>query len=126
MLGHIISDPRGVPVGTVVDTYPFDGGGEVELVLVRMPRLGERRLVPADSLHLDITGLRTPYAYWQVEDSPALEEGRHFVEDALRARSYWLWEEPAGSLTARWPLSSGSSATVRRYPMVPSPTTTGS
>ena len=121
ILGRRVTDPLGQPVGTVVDTWPFDGGGEIELVVVRLGRLGERRMLPIASLHTDGVGLRTPYASWQVEDSPALEDGRHMVETIERAMSYWMWEEPADPLRARWP-SSGSFATGRPFPTTPSPT----
>lgn len=125
MLGRRVSDWQGLPVGTVVDTWPFDGGGEVELVVVRLGRLGERRMLPVGSLHVEAHELRTPYASWQVEDSPALEEGRHAVDAVERAMSYWMWEEPAGSLRALW-RSFGSYATAKPYPTTPSPTTSAS
>jgi hypothetical protein len=125
VLGRRVSDWQGAVVGTVVDTWPFDGGGEVELVVVRLGRLGERRMLPVGSLHVEGGDLRTPYACWQVEDSPALEDGRHAVEAVERAMSYWMWEEPAGSLRALW-RSFGSYVTARRYPTTPSPTTNAS
>jgi hypothetical protein len=125
IIGRRVSDWQGEPVGTIVDTWPFDGGGEAELALVRLGRLGERRMLPIASLHAEGPDMRTPYGRWQVEDSPALEEGRHAVEAIERAMSYWMWEEPAGSLRPRW-LSSGSFATARRNRTTPSPTTTAS
>jgi hypothetical protein len=125
ILGRRVSDPQGQPVGTVVDTWPFDGGGEVELAVVRLGRLGERRMVPVGSLHSDGLGLRTPYARWQVEDSPALEDGRHAVEAIERAMSYWMWEEPADSLRALW-RSFGSYGTARPSRTDPSPTPSAS
>ena len=42
-----------------------------------------------------LTDTLTPFAVWQVEDSPALSGGRHGGEDPERARGYWLFEEPA-------------------------------
>ena len=44
--------------------------------------------------------VRTPFARWQVEDSPELTHGRHAVDDPDRAKSYWRFEEPAGFLAA--------------------------
>jgi hypothetical protein len=125
MLGRRVTDWHGDVVGTVVDTWPFDGGGEPELVVLRLGRLGERRILPAGSLHVEGADLRTPYARWQVEDSPALEDGRHAVEAFERAASYWMWEEPEASLTALW-RSSGYFATAKRYRTTPSPTTNAS
>ena len=95
MLGQQVSDGNGVSVGKVVDTYPFDGG-EVELVVVRLAgAFGGKRMLAVEDLWSDGFGLRTPFAPWQVEDSPAAEHGRHAAEDPYRARSYWRFEEPA-------------------------------
>jgi sporulation protein YlmC with PRC-barrel domain len=129
LMGRRIFDITGERVGRVVDTWPYDGGGEVEMAVVRMPRLGEARLVPVRTLRLrDNEDLVTPYSRWQVEDSPALEEGRHALAAEERAVSYWSWEEPdlAGTLTRRWQRSSGYYATARRSPTTPSQTTTAS
>ena len=129
LMGRRIFDITGERVGRVVETWPYDGGGEIEMAVVRMHRLGESRLVPVGTLRLRDDGdLVTPYSRWQVEDSPALEEGRHALAAEERAVSYWSWEEPdlAGSLTRRWQRSSGYYATVRRSPTTPSPTTTAS
>jgi hypothetical protein len=125
ILGRRVTDWQGDAVGTVVDTWPFDGGGEVVMAVVRLGRLGERRMLPVGTLHVEASELRTPYARWQVEDSPALEDGRHAVEATERAMSYWMWEEPAGSLRALW-RRSGFFATARRSRTTPSPTPTGS
>src|SRR4051812_28857278 len=81
----------------LVDTFPFDGG-EVELVVVRLNgALGGKRMLAIDDLWADGWGLRTPYSAWQVEDSPALRSGRHAADDPYLARSYWRFEEPAGT-----------------------------
>jgi hypothetical protein len=127
LLGLTVSDHEGAELGTVVDTYPFDGGGEPELVVVRLGRLGERRMIPVESLRILGGGLRVPYAGWQVEDSPSLGEYRYSADDPHRAKSYWSWEEPVGgTLRARCLRSSGSFGTVRRSLMTPSPTPIGS
>ena len=100
MLGHEVLDGAGVMVGTVVDTYPFDGG-EVELVVVRLNgAFGGKRMLAIDDLWADGWGLRTPYSAWQVEDSPALRSGRDASDAPYRARSYWRFEEPAGTVAA--------------------------
>ena len=75
---------------------------------------------------------RTPFARWQVEDSPELTGGRHAAEDPYRARSHWRFEEPAtfyaaaGNLRRRWRRSSGCCGTVRPCRTTRSPTTSGS
>ena len=85
----------GLPLGSVVDTYPFDGG-EVELAVVRLEgAFGGRRMIPVEELTDGGYALRTPFARWQVEDSPELSTGRHAVEDPERAKSFWRFEEPA-------------------------------
>jgi hypothetical protein len=99
LLGQDLSDATGVVIGTVVDTYPFDGG-EVELVVVRLDGpLGGRRMLAIEDLWSDRFGLHTPFAAWQVEDAPTPSFGRHSAEDPYRARSYWRFEEPACTLS---------------------------
>ena len=95
LLGQEVYDTDGRFVGDVVDTYPFDGG-TVEMAVVRLAgAFGAKRMLSLDVAWLDAYGLRTPFSAWQVEDSPALSDGRHAGEDPDRARSYWRFEEPA-------------------------------
>ena len=95
LLGLQVYDDAGVRVGQIVDTYPFDGG-QVEMAVVRLAcAFGGRRLLSLDDAWCDGDGLRTPFAAWQVEDAPTLNGGRHGAEDPERARSYWMFEEPA-------------------------------
>jgi hypothetical protein len=128
-MGRMVTDVQGERLGRVIDTWPYDGGGEVEMVVLRLSRLGESRMVPVAWMRDDGDGgLRSAYARWQVEDSPALEDGKHAVAAEERARSHWSWEEPAepDTLLRRWQRSSGSSGTARRSRTSPSPTTTAS
>jgi hypothetical protein len=100
LLGLHVTDGAGVAVGTVVDTYPFDGG-EVDLVVVRLPgAFGGKRMLAVEDLWSDGFVLSTPFAAWQVEDSPVPTFGRHAAEDPYRARSYWRFAEPAVSFSA--------------------------
>ena len=100
MLGQQVSDGTGVPIGRVVDTFPFDGG-EVEMVILRLDgSFGGKRMLAVEDLWFDAFGLSTQFAKWQVEDSPALTNGRHAAEDPYRARSHWRFEEPATSYAA--------------------------
>jgi len=100
VLGQQVCDGAGLPFGQVVDTYPFDGG-EVELVVVRLGgAFGGKRMLAVEDLWIDLFGLRTPFARWQVEDSPVLSFGRHAADDPYRAISYWRFEEPATELAA--------------------------
>jgi hypothetical protein len=100
LLGLEIADADGAPLGHVVDTYPFDGGGELELIVLRMRRFGDRRMLPIEELRVDNGRLVAPYTRMQIEDSPPLSTGRHTEDDPYRAKAYWRWEEPAERI--RW------------------------
>ena len=100
VLGRQVSDGTGVPIGQVVDTFPFDGG-EVEMIILRLDgAFGGKRMLAVEDLWFAAFGLSTQFAKWQVEDSPALTNGRHSAEDPYRARSHWRFEEPATSYAA--------------------------
>jgi hypothetical protein len=94
LLGLEVADVTGTVLGSVVDTYPFDGGGELEMVVLRLRRFGERRMLPVSALHLHEGRLLAPFSRHQIEDSPALSTGRHADEDPWRAKTYWFYEEP--------------------------------
>jgi hypothetical protein len=127
LLGLEVVDREGGELGTVVDTYPFDGGGEPELAVLRLGRLGERRMVPVSTLHVVGMHVRVPFARWQVEDSPSVCCDRYGADDPHRARSYWSWiEPPVGTVRARCLRSSGSFGMVRRSLTMQSPTPIGS
>ena len=127
LLGLTVSDCQGKVVGRVIDTWPFDGGGEPEMAIVRLGRVGARRMVPVSALRKFGDVLALDYARWQVEDSPPCGESRHtFDDDPHYALSYWRWEEPVGSLSARCLLSSGSFAMAKLFHTSPSPTPIGS
>ena len=52
LLGLDVADSSGSALGSVVDTYPFDGGGELEMIVLRLRRFGERRMLPVSELRL--------------------------------------------------------------------------
>jgi hypothetical protein len=93
-LGRDVADASGTVLGRVVDTYPFDGGGELDMVVVRLRRFGERRMLPAHELRLDAGRLIAPFTRFQIEDSPDMGDGRHAAENPWRAKTYWHYEEP--------------------------------
>ena len=101
LLGLEVADADGAVLGQVVDTYPFDGGGELEMVVLRLRRFGERRMLPVSELKVRGGRLVAPFTRIQIEDSPGLSTGRHADEDPWRSKTYWHYEEPvvAGS---RW------------------------
>ena len=94
LLGLEVTDASGVTLGQVVDTYPFDGGGELEMIVLRLRRFGERRMLPVSDVRMEFGRLVSSFTRRQIEDSPDLS-GRHPDEDPWRSKSYWFWEEPA-------------------------------
>ena len=101
LLGLEVADASGTALGQVVDTYPFDGGGAPEMVVLRLRRFGERRMLPVSELRKVGGWLLAPFSRVQIEDAPGLSDGRHADEDPWRAKTYWYYQEPvvAGS---RW------------------------
>ena len=95
LLGLDVTDAQGHALGQVVDTYPFDGGGELEMVVLRLGRFGERRMLPVSELRLQDGRIAVPYTRHQVEDSPGLSTGRYADEDPWRAKTYWHYEDHA-------------------------------
>jgi hypothetical protein len=128
LLGLRVQDCNGEEIGQVVDTWPEDGGWEMEMVVVRLARFGERRMLPADSVTVWGHVLIAPYTRMQIEDAPLTGEGVHRADDPYRAMAYWRWEEPGGGdmVTPRWRRSSGFFVTERQFPTTQSPTTTAS
>jgi hypothetical protein len=94
LLGLEIADANGAPLGQVVDTYPYDGGGELELVVLRLRRFGERRMIPLSDLRADGNRLIATFTRAQIEDSPPLSTGRYACDDPWRAKTYWYYEDP--------------------------------
>jgi hypothetical protein len=128
LLGLRVLDCNGDEIGQIVNTWPDDGGWEIEMVVVRLARFGERRMLPAEAVTLWDGVLVVPYTRMQVEDGPVTGEGVHRADDPYRAMAYWRWEEPGGVdiVTPRWRRSSGSFVTEKPFPTTPSPTPTAS
>jgi hypothetical protein len=126
LLGFLVLDCYGDKVGKVVDTWPDDGGWEVELVVIRLQAFGERRMLPVEEVVAWGGVLRAPYTRMQIEDAPVAEGGVHRAEDPWRALAYWRFEEPgkAAIVTPPWRRSSGFSVTERPFPTSPSQTPT--
>jgi hypothetical protein len=127
-LGLQVHDCRGEEVGRVVDTWPNDGGWELEMVVVRLSRFGERRMLPIEAITVWGERLYSSFTKMQIEDAPVSGEGVHRADDPYRALAYWRWEEPGGTaIVARpWRRSSGFSATEKPSLTTPSPTPTAS
>ena len=127
-LGLQVHDCRGEEVGRVVDTWPNDGGWELEMVVIRLSRFGERRMLPIEAITVWGERLYSSFTKMQIEDAPVSGEGVHRADDPYRAMAYWRWEEPGGGdmVTPRWRRSSGFFVTERPSPTTPSPTPTAS
>jgi hypothetical protein len=98
LLGLQLHDCHGQHVGRVVDPWPNDGGFELELVVIRLPRFGERRMLPADEVELFAGILRAPYSRLQIYDAPEVDNGRHSVDDPYRAITYWMGEDQGSAV----------------------------
>lgn len=127
-MGLGVVDCSGEEIGQVVDTWPDDGGWEVELVVVRLQRFGERRMLPVADVMVRGNWFLAPFTKAQIEDAPAPVGGVHRADDPYRAMYYWQFEEraAAGKVTALWHPSSGFFATARPCPTTQSPTPTAS
>jgi hypothetical protein len=120
-----VQDCDGEEIGRVVDTWPDDGGWEMVLVIVRLTRFGERRMLPVDAMVAWGGVLRVPYSRVQIEDAPESSIGVHRAEDPWLAIAYWRSEEPvrqAAIVPTQWRRSSGYFVMERPSPMSPSRT----
>ena len=124
LMGLGVVECSGEEICQVVDTWPDDGGWEVELVVVRLLSFGERRMLPVGEVRLMGGWVLAPFTRLQIEDAPAPEGGVHRADDPYRAIYYWQFEEraDAGKVTALWRRSSGSFVTERPFRTTPSPT----
>lgn len=90
IVGLDVRDRDGSLVGTVRDTYPLDGGGEVQLLLVGVGRRFARdRYVPAQGIELRDGEVHLPVARVDVEDCPPADD-RRWGDPADIARGYWV------------------------------------
>ena len=91
-VGHFVVDTEGKEIGMVIDTWPQDGGGEVELMLVKTRlaggRFAQRRWLPVDGTHRLNQHLFVPLSLHEIEDSPDAEDYR-WGRPADIARAHW-------------------------------------
>lgn len=86
-----VVDREGRFVGTVLDTVPLDGGGEVELLLVSVGRrFPRRRYVPARGIRVEDGVVRLPVLRSEVDDCPSADD-RRWGDPADVARGYWMF-----------------------------------
>ena len=90
IVGQEVVDREGRFVGTVRDTHPLDGGGEVDLLLIAVGRrFAREHYVPAAGLELRGGQVHLPVTRAQIQDCP-LAEDRRWANPADVARGYWL------------------------------------
>jgi hypothetical protein len=88
-VGRKVIARDGQEVGTASDTWPLDGGGEPELVLVRLGRFGRRRWLALADVSLLMGDLFARWTATEIADAPDAEDHR-WGDPALVARAHWL------------------------------------
>ena len=90
IVGREVVDREGRFVGTVRDTHPLDGGGEVELLLVAVGRrFAREHYVPAAGLELRDGAVHLPVGRAEIDDAPPAAD-RRWADPADVARGYWI------------------------------------
>ena len=90
LVGITVVDRNGAALGKVRDTFPQDGGGVPDMVLVDVGKfMPRRRWLPVQQSWLVSDELNVPFARWQVEDGPSAEDNR-WGDPAAVARAYWF------------------------------------
>ncbi len=88
--GMQVLDRDGKAIGTVADTWPDDGGGEPELLLVHLGgRFKRPRFVPLAGARCEEGKLRLPWTRDGLEDGPRADDHRWGASPDL-ARAYWV------------------------------------
>ena len=91
VVGLEVTDREGAFVGTVRDTYPTDGGGEMQMLLVGVGRrFARNRYVPAHGLKVEDGKVHLPLGRDEIEDAPSAED-RRWGDPADVARGYWVF-----------------------------------
>jgi sporulation protein YlmC with PRC-barrel domain len=90
-VGRELIDRDGHLVGKVADTWPTDGGGEPEMLLIKMGQFSLRRYVPIQGVELsdDDRQIRIPWSRLEVDDAPDAEDIRWGDPGAV-ARAHWM------------------------------------
>jgi hypothetical protein len=89
--GLDVVDADGSYVGVASDTWPLDGGGEPELVLVKVGRRFPRlRYLPLKRARIEPSGrIRLNATLSEIEDAPNAEDAR-WGEPAHIAKAHWM------------------------------------
>ncbi len=85
-----VLDADGAVVGRVEGAFPLDGGGDADLVVVRLRRFGEyMKLLPASAARHDDGTVQLPVTASRVEEAPPYDPARGAAEQAAHARHFW-------------------------------------
>jgi hypothetical protein len=88
-VNRALLDVHGVPAGLVADVWPSDGGGEPEMILVKLQRFSLRRWIPVKgSDRLGDIAIRVPWTVSQIDDAPDAEDHR-WGDPPTVAHAYW-------------------------------------
>lgn len=90
LVGRYVYDIDGQFVGQIADTWPLDGGGLPEMILVKVGRrFGRPRYLPLKGVRVTDIAVIVPWELWRIDDAPAADDKR-WGDPALIARSHWL------------------------------------
>ena len=87
-VGRAVVDCAGHPVGKVADTWPTDGGGEPEMLLVKLSHFAMRRYVPISGVERSDDALQLPWTKLEIDDAPDAEDIR-WGDPGMVARAHW-------------------------------------
>jgi hypothetical protein len=84
-----VIDAEGQEIGYVTDTWPLDGGGEPELILVAVGiKFPRPRYLPLRNAEIVGDCLHVPHTLLEIEEAPLADDAR-WGDPGMIARSYW-------------------------------------
>ena len=88
-VGREVRDSEGEAIGTVADVWPHDGGGEPEMLLLKLGRFARRKYVPIKGTWGELhEPLHLPFSRLEVDDAPDAEDNR-WGDPGSVARAHW-------------------------------------
>jgi len=88
-VGREVIDSEGQSLGTVADVWPTDGGGEPEMLLVKLGRFARRKYVPIEGTSGGrAEPLQLPFTKLEIDDAPDAEDIR-WGDPGMVARAHW-------------------------------------
>ncbi len=88
--GTAVLDSTGHVVGTVIGSYPLDGGGDPEFAIVRGRRFGGgTKLLPVAAAKSHPGALQLPFSASRIGEAPEFDRGGPHASQAAHARTFW-------------------------------------